>query len=238
MSKSPSLKRNDFIMVDHLQAAWRQAIVEGMDPHLGIEREKRMFSLIGECDPSPSRCYLSWLSRWRRRAWALHGLREPCSIDDLQEISHALAAFEQARPWMPAEHRDINRCETAADLLAASTKTNLSSRRMRSIERDAALTQCDILFDQGKWKLVRLLSHEAAMWWGKGTRWCTATGRDEHYKRYVSNGDLLVLQTPSGKYQLATGCGEFRDASDRPACLHGVLRGAAPPLKTFLSMAM
>lgn len=236
MSRAPSLRRVDAVLNSHLQHAWRRAGIERLDPYLSIEREQRVFTLICGCDPTPQGKYFTWLSAWRRRWWTDYGLRTCCGMAEMDRLSSGLRHFHDVRPHLPMEMRDINRLETVDELLCAENRlTVLGARSLRKAERDQAYAESELLFDDEHWKLVRLKSQAAARWWGMGTRWCTSARFNNQFELYARRGPLMVLMTPSDRYQLAVGSGEFRNSSDAQANIEVVLRGAPAALRWMVA---
>jgi hypothetical protein len=235
MGNATTLGRVDFVMVQHLQHAWDRACRDGADPHLAVMREERFFDLVCGMDPTPSRRYVMWLSRWRRRQWDEMGLSGVPGASALARLAEGLANFDEIRRYLPSDRRDINRYLTADELLdACSSIPAAGTRELRRQRRRQAIADSDILFEQTGWKLVRLRSREAACWWGMGTRWCTAARSDNRFEMYALRGDLLVLCTPAGRFQLSRQTGEFRDAADAPASLTEALADSPEQLRDLL----
>ncbi|MBJ3786992.1 hypothetical protein [Devosia sediminis] len=234
-----NLQRADFVRVDHLQHAWHQALKERLDPHLSVEREERMFDLVASCDPTPAGRYLSWLSRWRRRNWDILGLRAMCGAGELAEVMAALQHFDRIRKFLPKGRGDVNTYHSAQDLFNAEGYIKGPGRRdLRRAERDVAMAGSEVLFDEGRWRLVLLRSQAAAAWWGMGTRWCTASRSDNRFELYARQGDLLVILSPCDRYQLSCATGEFRNSSDGHANLAQVLHRAPSAMRSILESKM
>lgn len=236
MTRAPALRRTDVVLNSHLQHAWRRAGVEGLDPHLSVDREQRIFMLISSCDPTTQGKYLAWLSGWRRRWWVDHGMRTCCDMFELERLASGLRHFHDVRRHLRTELRDINRFETSDELLRVEAHLTLSGARdLRKAERDRAYAESEILFDGGRWKLVHLMSRRAAGWWGMGTRWCTSARSNNHYDLYAAKGPLLVLIAPSDRYQLAVATREFRNSADARADMEVVLRTAPQELRRLVA---
>lgn len=239
MTNLPSLRRAEVVLNLHLRHAWRYALLEKLDPHLIVGREERIFGIIRTCDPTPQGKYLAWLSAWRRRWWEAHGLMTLCDMVELDRLASGMEMFHAVRPHLPAELRDINQFRTVSELLCVENHLTFDGvSQLRKAERVQAYADSDLLFDQGRWKLVYLKSQAAARWWGKGTRWCTSARIANQFEAYASKGPLLVLLTPGDRYQLAVGTREFRDAADRSANLVLALRGAPPPLRDMIASTL
>jgi|TARA_R110002012_G_scaffold310217_1_gene517808 hypothetical protein len=231
VSITPGLTRIDFVLNQHLWHAWSRAHKEGVDPHLAVAREQRVFETIRSCDPTPACRYHAWLSAWRRRQWLCAGLRSVPDISELADLTAALERFQTFAPRLPVEHRDINRYSDAQELIDAEQHLAPPADRDRH-EQEKAQAKADsrVLYADGPWRLIRLETVAAAQWWGRGTRWCTAARVNNAFCVYAAQGPLIVVLTPSGRYQLATASMEFRDAGDRPASLAAVLEPAPEPL--------
>ncbi|MBU1334478.1 MAG: hypothetical protein KJ944_11750 [Alphaproteobacteria bacterium] len=211
-----SLNRIDFVLIAHLQATWRRAAKENVDPWLAVDREKRTFPLICLFDPTDG-LYHAWLSAWRQRLWHSAGFSASLDLRQLDEVCAALARFHAIKDTLPLGQRDIGQFHTVDDLLSVvPTRVAQSRRRLESEALKAqAYQESDILFREGRWMVVRLKGFVAARFWGLGTRWCTTT-TEHNYWSYAAKGEMLVFLTPHGKHQLATFSQMFRDERDDP----------------------
>ena len=228
-----NLTRTDFVLVAHLQATWRRAGIENQDPWLSVDREKRLFPLICEFDPTDG-LYHSWLSTWRRRHWDLRGFRTGVDLGQLDEVRAALARFHNLKNRLPSDQRDIGKYHNVEDLLSVVPTRIAENRRRQEREslKEEAYRESEFLFREGRWVIVRLKGFAAARFWGLGTKWCT-TQAEHIFWRYVAGGELLVFVTPHGKYQLATQSQMFRDERDIAFDL-AVFRSAPPQFLELL----
>lgn len=229
-----TLSRADFVLIDHLQATWARAGRERLDPYLSVEREKRVFPLICQFDPTDG-LYQGWLSHWRRRLWDRRGFRTSVDLMQLEDVRRVLARFHDQKDRLPVEQRDIGQYRTVDDLRSI-IPTRIAETHRRS-ERESikaeAYRQSQILYRDGKWMVVRLKGFAAARFWGLGTKWCT-TSAEHIYLDYAGKGDLVVFLTPHGKYQLAPATQMFRDERDDPIDVR-IFRGAPPAFMRLVS---
>lgn len=228
-----NLTRADFVLVAHLQATWRRADIENYDPWLSVEREKRIFPLICQSDPTDG-LYHGWLSSWRRHLWDARGFRTGIDLWQLDEVRAALARFHTLKDRLPSGQRDIGQYHTIEDLVSVvPTRVAEKRRRLeRDSLRDRAYQESEVLFREGRWMIVRLTGFAAARFWGLGTRWCT-TMAEHTFWNYAAGGELLVFLTPNRKYQLSTKSQMFRNEHDDPFDLK-VFRGAPPKFQQLL----
>lgn len=229
-----NLNRTDFVLIDHLQATWARAGRENLNPHLSVEREKRVFPLICQFDPTAG-LYQGWLSMWRRRLWDQRGFRTSVDLMQLEDVRRALARFHDQKDRLPVEQRDIGQYRTVDDLrsIIPTRIADTHRRRERESLKAEAHRQSQILYRDGKWMVVRLKGFTAARFWGLGTKWCT-TSAEHIYLNYADKGDLVVFLTPHGKYQFAPASGMFRNERDDPADVR-IFRGAPPAFMGLVS---
>lgn len=229
-----NLNRAAFVLIDHLQATWVRAGRENLDPYLSVEREKRIFPLICQFDPTEG-LYHGWLSIWRRGLWDQRGFRTGVNLLQLEDVRRALARFHHQKDRLPVEQRDIGQYRTVDDLrsIIPTRIAETNRRRERESLKAEAYRQSEILYRDGKWMVVRVKGFAAARFWGLGTKWCT-TSAEHIYLSYASEGDLVVFLTPHGKYQLALASRTFRDERDNPIDVR-IFRGASPEFLRLVS---
>lgn len=228
-----NLNRIDFVLIAHLQATWKRAAKENVDPWLAVEREKRTFPLICQFDPTDG-LYHAWLSVWRQRLWQSAGFRTCLDLRQLDEVCAALARFHAIKDRLPPGQRDIGQYHSVDDLISVvPTRIGRSRRQLENENlKTQAYQETDILFRDGRWMVVRLKGFVASRFWGLGTRWCT-TMAEQTYWSYAAKGEMLVFLTPHGKYQLATYSQMFRDERDGPVDVK-VFRAAPPGFAELL----
>ena len=230
------IRRVEHVTNSHLGHCWRLALKKGRDPHMAVERETRVFALICCTDPSPNQRFAAWLSEWRRRQWTAFGLDHVPSRQTLADLEAALKEFTNISRYLPPEFRDVSRYRSIDELSNLWWRmTNSSVRRRRADLKATALAGTTPIYAEGRWRLVRLLSEEAATWWGAGTRWCTASRASNSFASYAAKGPLLFLGTPGGRYQLSAGTGDFRDEADREVDPASVLAEVPSDLMASLS---
>lgn len=229
-----NLTRTDFVLIDHLQATWVRAGREHLDPYLSVEREKRVFPLICQFDPTDG-LYHGWLSQWRRRLWDQQGFRTSVDLMQMEDVRRALARFHDLKDRLPVEQRDIGQYRTVDDLrsIIPTRIAETQRRKERESLKAEAYCQSDILYRDDKWMVVRLKGFAAARFWGLGTKWCT-TSAEHIYLSYAGQGDLVVFLTPHGKYQLAPASRMFRNERDDPIDVR-IFRGAPPAFMSLVS---
>lgn len=173
---------------------------------------------LAKLDPTPRNEYLDWICR------AYVG--KSFLLEDADRVSNTLSIFHRYKRRLPVAQRDIGRLKSEQDLwdiVERFTPHNgeeepSEGKELKRQEKAKALSESDILenIDLQGWIVASPLTHFAARWWSRGTRWCTGMKKPAHFNRYVNNGPLRVLISPSGeKYQAHIATFTFCDAADR-----------------------
>ncbi len=184
---------------------------EGQDFFLPSSPDEA-WSEVRAADPTPNGRYLSWILSILRKG----GLRS----EDLGRVPEALALFDRVKRRLPAPGRDISNYGSEAALwqalrpLAASRGSN----EIRREEFQAILGQTVVHYDGPEGLVVTPLTAEASAYWGRGTRWCTASSVRNAFDHYAKNGPL-VIAVPRGsprKHQVHAWSRSLMDDDDRP----------------------
>ena len=85
-------------------------------------------------------------------------------------------------------------------------------------EERIAKAGAEKLFEDENWLVIHPKTEEAACYYGKGTRWCTAAREDNYFDRYNQDGNLYIIiskKNPEEKYQIHFQSGSFMNAEDK-----------------------
>lgn len=132
---------------------------------------------------------------------------------DLNLINNYLENFTKSTNKL--EKKDINQYKSLNELQNAldSVKDIKGSREeKRSIKSGA-----EKIYEDNKWIILVPHTKEAAIQYGKGTKWCTAAINDNMFNSYNKEGPLYILinkQNPSEKYQFHFESDQFMDSED------------------------
>lgn len=92
-----------------------------------------------------------------------------------------------------------------------------NKRSKRQQIKDIKTEGADKLYEDGDWVMWGITTPEAACYYGKGTRWCTASKDDDRYaKEYLQRGPLFIFQfkKTDEKYQVDAEFEYFMDEED------------------------
>lgn len=147
-------------------------------------------------------------------------------VEDLYKIKETLEYFHDFNKRgilrKNSISTDINKYNTLPSLWSAiknlidSNDENTLSNR--EIEQNIKNEESEKFWENDKCYVIKLLSHNAACYYGKGTRWCTASKDNATYfNDYYKNGPLYVIidkNDSNVKYQFHIESKQFTDVDD------------------------
>lgn len=176
-------------------------------------------------DPSDRGHYTKWILQ---RLVSRDAMFRRFFIDpsDQTEIENMLLTFDRIKTYLPnREHRDINFFKTAKslkDFLQFVEETDFKSVRERDREEIAHMIdmgEAKILLDNDRLKVVRILSENAAILFGRNTKWCVASRDPTRLFDYLNRGQLffILLRGSARRYAVFLSddkIREFRDSAN------------------------
>ncbi len=167
-------------------------------------------------DPTRNHRYTQWM--------ITAYLNDGFLFEDLSKAHDTLEIFASCFHRLPIPARAINTYRSLADLWIAvkpfAVVPETTGKQQKRDQREKAYRESMVLADDDDFTVAVPLTVEAAKWWGKGTRWCTAADKDNAFEQYHRSAPLVVidLHDGDGKKQLhvsMNGC-QFMDADDSP----------------------
>jgi len=189
-------------------------------------------------DPTLRHIYLDWVCR----AY----IAESFVFEDVDRVRNTLSVFHRFKRRMPEELRDIGRYRSEQDLWEVveqytpqnGEEVSEEGRALKRKEKAKALSESEFL-ESGAlagWTVATPITHYAAQWWSKGTRWCTGMASPSPFNNYSRQGPLRVLIAPDGsKYQAHSATLTFCDAADRRVDVDEFLNNLPAPALELLS---
>ncbi len=167
---------------------------------------------IRERDPSLRKKYVSWIIR----SYLKGGIQY---AEDLSRVYHALSRFDATKRTLPQDKRDINKFTSLADLediVDPLEDVEPSNKDLRRQETAKARLESEVLLETENTLVLSPKTKEAAIFWGRQTRWCTAATQSQNmYRYYASMGPLYVIIVDGEKFQFQIESQQLNDARDR-----------------------
>lgn len=138
-------------------------------------------------------------------------------IEDLYKFTESLEVFDKVKNQL--EKKDINQYQNGIDLYNAvkdyinGDKSSMSkSEQIRMLKNE----QAKKAYEDEKWIVIMPKTEEAAKYYGKGTRWCTAAENNSMFNTYYKDGPLYILINKKNgqKYQFHLESDQFKDEQD------------------------
>lgn len=184
--------------------------------------DREMYNKIIQLDPTfkKEQDKIGEYTKWLFRKDNIETLKKT-KDEDLYKIKDDLDFFNKAKikNILPADKKDINKfnLNTLLDFVFSFNKD--SEELMSKGEKEREIKKGIKKYDLPNWTVIIPETEEAACYYGKGTKWCTAADYNNQFNNYKSRGDLYILinkGNPSEKYQFHFEDYQFMDVKDRP----------------------
>ena len=106
--------------------------------------------------------------------------------ENLSKLSNALSKFEKISTNLPIT--DLFQYKNLGQLLGVLS--DYENRQRRTVKK---VDGGNVVYDDGRFFVVNPLTHDSSCYYGKGTKWCTTTDSDNHFKRYNEDGKLFYI---------------------------------------------
>lgn len=196
--------------------------VIGMDPEFQQTVINDVLAAIESRDPTANKEYTQWLAR----KYAQGNLKlEDINRGNLLDIYH----LGKRRRMIQPEHADINRFEKYKDF----EDVMLSKYNLDDIDGAGQVInkgKSTVVLNNEQVRIIVPENKEAAIYYGQGTKWCTAMTRGyNHFDSYNGMGKLYILlpkqpQYDGEKYQIHFKTGQCMDPQDDPVNMYDLLK--------------
>jgi hypothetical protein len=174
---------------------------------------KNLYQIIQKfinADPTANKKYVQWVIR----TYLKSGIRY---TEDLGRTNTALILFDKNKIKLHIEQRDINKIKSLPDLetLVEPFEETKSGKEIKKEISATIKTQTKLIYDGAEGKISVPLTQEASMFWGQGTKWCTAAAKSNMFNYYNKDGNLYIILMNNGeKYQFHLQSGQLMDVRD------------------------
>lgn len=151
------------------------------------------FSRLLEADPSKNKQYVQWLMKQLLKLDFWDETRKRFVREDLEKIQADLKVFDKIKQRLPADQRDINRL-TPEQLFEIVEPYRAEEELQSNREQEKQIKAQTIrLLDTEQYLVLIPKTKEAAQYYGKGTRWCTAGENYNYFDQYNRQGPLFIV---------------------------------------------
>lgn len=173
--------------------------------------QRQILEKIMDSDPTGNKgTYVLWIIK----IYLNNGLNY---LEDLGRLNTALNLFHKFKQKLPQQNRDINKIKSLQELenLVDQFSTEKTKREIKKEIRKEIDKETEILYDGSAGKILIPKTEKASCFWGQGTKWCTASEKNNFFQNYSKEGPLYILITPSGKkFQIHLETDQIKDEKD------------------------
>lgn len=166
---------------------------------------------IETADPTKNKKYVVWIIKQLKNRLI--------RMEDLSRVTNLLTSFEQLKPRMPQEQRDIGKftIHQLHDIIQGILNPDFDKEQHKKLDIEGLNSnEYELLYDGPLGTLVSPKTEHAACILGKGTQWCTAaTQSNNAFDYYAREGKLFIWKDKTRKYQLHFETIQFMDMHDR-----------------------
>ncbi len=153
--------------------------------------------------------------------WLLNQYRQGhLDMNNLSKVRNTIDFFNRYNRQL--EVKDINQYknidqvyDNVKNFMEDPSQATSKSDEVRKIKEMGA----EKVYEDNDWLIIVPKTQEAAIYYGKGTKWCTAsTGSYNYFERYNNEGRLYINinKNTGDKYQFHFESNSFMDAEDKP----------------------
>ena len=139
-------------------------------------------------------------------------------LEDVDRIRDDLELFNKVKPKLPVEQRNITSFKSLRELYDTlkpfqNNDQDIKSGKQQKREiKDQGVIK---IIDTPNFKVISPTTEEAAQFYGKGTKWCTAADKNCAFNTYNAKGKLYIIMAGDRKFQLHMEDGQFMDEQDQ-----------------------
>ena len=182
---------------------------------------QQLIQVIASADPTPNKELTFWLCL----NYANNGIARWEDIDS--KAVPALLKFKALlrKPNLnpPLQIRDINQIKGLSALTDITEKYQEKETQSNSQLADQEEAnfykskQAELIYNDNQVKVIVPKTKEAAIFFGKGTRWCTAAKNNNYFTQYNRQGPLyiVIIKGTNEKYQFHWESRQFMDSADQ-----------------------
>ena len=190
---------------------------------------KKVFDEILDSDPTFNKQYAQWIfgQYLKTEDESKKSGEKNLFLEDIYKIKNDLKKFYKFNGRLDLQNRDINNLKDSKALYDIVKHISENEEAFQSNSEIVKETKKEItiLLDSDNWMVLIPNTKKAAILYGAGTRWCTASDQYQHFENYNKQGPLYILidkkKNPKdegykkfGKYQFHFPTEQYMDSED------------------------
>ena len=182
---------------------------------------QQLIQVIASADPTPNKELTFWLCL----NYANNGIARWEDIDSraVPDLLKFKALLRKPNLNPPLQVRDINQIKglgALTDITEKYQEKETVSNSQLADQEEAnfySTGKAELIYNDNQVKVIVPLTKEAAIFFGKGTRWCTAAKNKNLFAKYNKRGPLyiVIIKGTNEKYQFHWKSTQFMDSADQ-----------------------
>jgi hypothetical protein len=175
-------------------------------------------------DPTTKKIYTQWMLN--------SYLKDEVKAEDLYKCRNDLIIFDKFKNKL--QIKDINKYTPRSLYQAVKDLDPQSAASNRQQKQQIKTEGADVVMKGPDCTILKLKTKEAACYYGKGTRWCTAADKSENaFNKLNKHGPIYVAMCDDGrKFQIQIATWQFMDEQDDRFDIR-IIRNQYPTIDLF-----
>ena len=215
--RCPAQSSNRTFLLTHVGIYMAQDAL--VSDKITMENARKWIKFLSKIDPSPKSIYTKWLLRM----WLTDKAFNPLFEDLATSVVQTIQLFDNAKPRLDQGCRNIDAFKTFQDFetFVFSIPIDLiKSKRQEDRDLGVALVEkgeAEIFLDSNDIRIVIPKTVEAAKYFGRSTRWCTAADNFNAFASYHRQGPLYIIlfKKDNVRWQFHFESKQMMDEQDR-----------------------
>ena len=228
-----------------------------VDGEAGADLTDKIIEFIMKHDPTPNKGYSRWIAARYigDKGPMINDVRTRVNQQKIEDINpmltQQLSMFQRAAAARRIDP-NLDALKTFSDLYdvlrdfivgnrEVSSNMDRKTGRITKVdpktdrvwgENDPMRSQADVVLDSDEYMVVIPKTEEAAVYFGKNTRWCTTTG---HFDHYTNDGSLYIIlrRSDAKRWQFHFHSDQFMDESDRQIDMNAFYKNDFPVIEAI-----
>lgn len=183
---------------------------------------------LSTVDPSPRKLYLPFIVKCYANG--------DITTADFINVNEILSKFDKVKSIL--DKKDIGQYKSfsdVADIIKDDDEKDATSKRQKT--KQIKYEGAEVVAEDGSVLILNILSEKAAVFYGAGTKWCTAAKEHNAFKQYKKDGNIYIILTGNAKYQVHVESGSFMNALDNHVSQKDIsLLSKSSAYKNFIDM--
>ena len=190
----PKIESSPFLKEAQLQLSLTDVKFSG---HMMGSSAENIFLAFENSDPTHNSQYLEWmLLRFLDEKKEAQRLM----VEDLEKAKGDLEFLFKHHAKLPKDKRNIMDYKSLQDLYESLSSISKEDEFVSQSQSDKVAKEgAEVWLDNKEWLVIMPTSQEAAVLYGKGTRWCTATKDSSNFDYYNRQGPLIIIINKNDK---------------------------------------